>query len=146
MQKYSKNGFPPRPLADSQPRAGKLPLPRPSKGYRQGFDSTPKEKIFDPCPALPSTPRQGGRKHSGRKTLLQNNLTSGSPSEPNGSNKRREPYPGADQEPALSQGTTLEMIEGLDSGARDPHTLAFDEGERHIWFPVQGGASCGVAN
>ena len=26
-----------------------------------------------------------------------------------------------------------------DARARDPHTLVFDEGERHIWFTVQGG-------
>ncbi len=26
-----------------------------------------------------------------------------------------------------------------DKAARDPHTLIFDEGERHIWFTVQGG-------
>ena len=33
----------------------------------------------------------------------------------------------------------IETIEMPDSGARDPHTLVFDEGERHIWFTVQGG-------
>ena len=33
----------------------------------------------------------------------------------------------------------IETIEMPGSAARDPHTLVFDEGERHIWFTVQGG-------
>jgi virginiamycin B lyase len=33
----------------------------------------------------------------------------------------------------------IDKIPMPDSAARDPHTLVFDEGERHIWFTVQGG-------
>ncbi len=33
-----------------------------------------------------------------------------------------------------------------DEAARDPHTLIFDEGERHIWFTVQGGNMIGRLN
>jgi len=33
----------------------------------------------------------------------------------------------------------IEQIEMPDPAARDPHTLVFDAGERHIWFTVQGG-------
>ncbi len=33
-----------------------------------------------------------------------------------------------------------------DKAARDPHTLIFDEGERHIWFTVQGGNFVGRLN
>lgn len=33
----------------------------------------------------------------------------------------------------------LTLIPMPDRAARDPHTLVFDEGERHIWFTVQGG-------
>ena len=34
---------------------------------------------------------------------------------------------------------TIERIVMPDDDARDPHTLIFDAGERHIWFTVQGG-------
>jgi len=34
---------------------------------------------------------------------------------------------------------TIERIEMPDPAARDPHTLAFDAAQRHIWFTVQGG-------
>ncbi|MCZ6646839.1 MAG: lyase [SAR324 cluster bacterium] len=40
----------------------------------------------------------------------------------------------------------IETIEMPDSGARDPHTLVFDEGERHIWFTVRGGNFVGRLN
>ena len=33
----------------------------------------------------------------------------------------------------------IEKIQMPDSDARDPHTLIFDKGQRHIWFTVQGG-------
>ncbi len=33
----------------------------------------------------------------------------------------------------------IEKIAMPDARARDPHTLIFDAGERHIWFTVQGG-------
>ena len=32
----------------------------------------------------------------------------------------------------------IEQIAMPDAGSRDPHTLIFDDGERHIWFTVQG--------
>ncbi len=34
---------------------------------------------------------------------------------------------------------TIDKIPMPDAAARDPHTLVFDEEERHIWFTVQGG-------
>lgn len=37
----------------------------------------------------------------------------------------------------------IQKIEMPDPAARDPHTLVFDEGERHIWFTVQGGNFAG---
>ena len=33
----------------------------------------------------------------------------------------------------------ITKIEMPDQAARDPHTLVFDDGEKHIWFTVQGG-------
>ncbi len=40
----------------------------------------------------------------------------------------------------------IEEIEMPDAGARDPHTLVFDEGEENIWFTVQGGNMMGRLN
>jgi virginiamycin B lyase len=37
----------------------------------------------------------------------------------------------------------IEIIHMPDPAARDPHTLVFDEGEKHIWFTVQGGNMIG---
>lgn len=34
---------------------------------------------------------------------------------------------------------SIEKVEMPDRAARDPHTLVFDAGERHLWFTVQGG-------
>jgi len=40
----------------------------------------------------------------------------------------------------------IEEIMMPDKAARDPHTLIFDEGEKHIWFTVQGGNMIGRLN
>jgi len=40
----------------------------------------------------------------------------------------------------------IEEIAMPDAGARDPHTLVFDEGEQNIWFTVQGGNMMGRLN
>ncbi len=40
----------------------------------------------------------------------------------------------------------IEEIMMPDEAARDPHTLIFDEGEKHIWFTVQGGNMIGRLN
>ncbi len=40
----------------------------------------------------------------------------------------------------------IEEIAMPDSAARDPHTLIFDEGEKNIWFTVQGGNFLGRLN
>jgi len=40
----------------------------------------------------------------------------------------------------------IEEIVMPDKAARDPHTLIFDEGEKHIWFTVQGGNMIGRLN
>lgn len=40
----------------------------------------------------------------------------------------------------------IEKILMPDSAARDPHTLVFDETQRHIWFTVQGGNFVGRLN
>ena len=40
----------------------------------------------------------------------------------------------------------IEEIIMPDEAARDPHTLIFDEGEKHIWFTVQGGNMIGRLN
>ncbi len=40
----------------------------------------------------------------------------------------------------------IEEIVMPDEAARDPHTLIFDEGEKHIWFTVQGGNMIGRLN
>lgn len=40
----------------------------------------------------------------------------------------------------------VEEIMMPDAGARDPHTLIFDEGEENIWFTVQGGNMMGRLN
>jgi virginiamycin B lyase len=40
----------------------------------------------------------------------------------------------------------IEEIMMPDEVARDPHTLIFDEGEKHIWFTVQGGNMIGRLN
>lgn len=40
----------------------------------------------------------------------------------------------------------IEEIVMPDPGARDPHTLVFDEGEENIWFTVQGGNMMGRLN
>ncbi len=40
----------------------------------------------------------------------------------------------------------IEEIIMPDEAARDPHTLIFDEGEKHIWFTVQGGNMMGRLN
>lgn len=41
---------------------------------------------------------------------------------------------------------TIEEIPMPDAAARDPHTLIFDEGEKNIWFTVQGGNFVGRMN
>jgi virginiamycin B lyase len=46
-------------------------------------------------------------------------------------------------DPATRQ---IEEIMMPDVAARDPHTLVFDEGERNIWFTVQGGNMMGRLN
>jgi len=40
----------------------------------------------------------------------------------------------------------IEEIMMPEEGARDPHTLVFDEGEKNIWFTVQGGNMMGRLN
>ncbi len=40
----------------------------------------------------------------------------------------------------------IEEIAMPDAAARDPHTLIFDEGEKNIWFTVQGGNFIGRLN
>jgi len=40
----------------------------------------------------------------------------------------------------------IEEIAMPDAAARDPHTLVFDEGEKNIWFTVQGGNFMGRLN
>lgn len=40
----------------------------------------------------------------------------------------------------------IEEIIMPDEAARDPHTLIFDKGEKHIWFTVQGGNMIGRLN
>jgi virginiamycin B lyase len=40
----------------------------------------------------------------------------------------------------------IEEVVMPDEAARDPHTLIFDEGEKHIWFTVQGGNMIGRLN
>lgn len=40
----------------------------------------------------------------------------------------------------------IEEIMMPDAAARDPHTLILDEGEKHIWFTVQGGNMIGRLN
>jgi virginiamycin B lyase len=40
----------------------------------------------------------------------------------------------------------IEEIAMPDEAARDPHTLVFDEGEKNIWFTVQGGNFMGRMN
>ncbi len=41
---------------------------------------------------------------------------------------------------------TIEEIEMPDPDARDPHTLIFDEGEKNIWFTLQGSNMIGRLN